>query len=235
MGWFGYIRKITFGFFQKRRQKWIEKYLPKGGIILDVGSGEGNFSKSLDGKYKVVNLEATFARTSNENLLRADFLEWKTEQKFDAICFWESLEHVPSPQLYLEKAYGLLKKGGLIFIEYPRYSSLESIIFGKHWFHLDIPRHFSQFTDKGLMILLSRVGFAKVLQNSVLALEYGPAGFLLSLMSVFKIKKERLTNKSGNVIFLILFILFLLPSFIIEFLLFLAKDSSIGLIVGRKE
>lgn len=234
-GWLGNFRKVIFRFFQQRRQKWIQNYLPKGGRILDVGSGEGNFSKSLDEKYKVVNLEASFAGISNENVLREDFLEWKTEQKFDTVCFWESLEHVPSPQLYLEKAYRLLEKGGLIFIEYPRYSSLESIIFGKHWFHLDIPRHFSQFTDKGLMILLSRVGFTTVLQNPVLALEYGPAGFLLSLMSAFKIKKERLINKSGNVIFLILLILFLLPSFMIEFLLFLARDSSIGLAVGRKE
>lgn len=234
-GWFGYFRKVAFGFFQKRRQRWVQKYLPKGGIILDVGSGEGNFSKSLDENYKVVNLEAPFAWISNENVLKLDFLEWKTGQKFDAVCFWESLEHVPNPQLYLEKAYGLLKKGGLIFIEYPRYNSLESKIFGASWFHLDIPRHFSQFTDKGLMILLLRVGFTKVLQNPVLALEYGPAGFLLSLMSALKIKKERLINKSGNIIFLILLILFLLPSLIIEFLLFLARDSSIGLTVGRKE
>lgn len=218
-GFLGIIRHMIFKFAQGRRKKFVKEFLKKGASILDVGSGEGNFGKTLGKEFEITNIEATFSKIKNKNVLKTDFLKWNTNKKFDAICFWESLEHVPSPQLYLEKAYKLLNKDGLVFIECPRYNGFESKIFGTDWFHLDIPRHFSHFTDQGLVTVLSRAGFSKVSQNPILALEYGPAGLFLSLKNAFKIM-------------FILLVPLLIPILIIELL---TGDYPIGLTVGRKE
>jgi len=226
VGWIGYIRKITFEFFQKRRKKWIEEYLPEGGDILDVGSGEGNFGKSLNGHFRVINIEAPFAKLRNQEVIRTDFLKWRPNQKFDAVCFWESLEHLDSPQDYLEKAYPLLKKGGFIFIEYPRYESFESKFFGKYWLHLDIPRHLSHLTEKGLKILVNRVGLTCLEETSILSLDYGPAGFIMSAINIFR---------SVGFIPLLIFSPLILIGFILQMVLSVFGESPIGLIVSKRK
>lgn len=221
-GMVGYLRKLVFNLFQKRRKKWLEKFLPRGGLILDIGSGEGNFGKSLSGKYKVVNLEVPFAKLENTQIIKADFLKWKTEKIFDAICFWESLEHTPKPQDYLNKAHSLLRKDGLIFIEYPRYQVWESKLFGKNWFHLDFPRHVVHLTDQGLNTLISRVGLMTKVHQSVFTYDYSPGGFFLSIANTQK--------------FLNLLILspLLILSLLIELILHILGQSPIGLFIAKK-
>jgi len=226
VGLLGYIRKITFDFFQKRRKKWIEKYLPKGGVILDVGSGEGNFGKSLNGGFRIVNIEGPFASLMNAEVIRTDFFKWKSEQRFDAVCFWESLEHTDSPQEYLEKASSLLKKGGFVFIEYPRYESLEAKIFGKNWFHLDVPRHLAHLTDKGIKILVNRAGLTCLEKTSILSLDYGPAGFIMSAISIFR---------SIGFLPLLIFSPLILIGFILQIFLSVFGESPIGLIVSKRK
>lgn len=234
-GFAGSIRRILFNLFQLRRKRWIEKYVPAGSTILDIGSGEGRFGKTLNGKYSVINIETPFAKIINKDVLKTDFLAWKSQKRFDAVCFWESLEHVRFPQKYLEKASSLLKKGGYIFIEYPRYNSLESRIFSRHWFHLDIPRHLAHLTDGGIVALLERAGLNVIASNSILALEYAPIGFFLSLTSFFAMKRERILVQSAHPMFLLVLSPLLLIGLFAEFLLFIFGQSPIGLTIARKK
>jgi hypothetical protein len=63
---------------------------------------------------------------------------------------------------------------------------LQANIFGKHWFHLDIPRHLHHFTTDGLSHLLKRNGFI-IARTATFSLEQGPFGVLQSLLnSVFR-------------------------------------------------
>lgn len=183
IGFLGFVRKILFKYFQKRRITWVKKYLPNGGIVLDVGSGEGVFGLDLmhDSKFKVINIEPEFSKVKNSNVIKANFLNWEMNKKFDAICFWESLEHTNNPQEYIEKANFLLKRDGLLFIEYPIFDSLEAKIFRKNWFHLDIPRHLSFLTRNGVDIISKRIGFEKIQHSGFLAFEYGPPGVAFSI------------------------------------------------------
>ena len=132
-------------------------------------------------------------------MLKKDFLKWQTNQKFDAIPFWESLEHTPAPQRYLTKAFRLLKKGGCIFIEYPRYNSLESRLFAKNWFLMDMPRHLNHLTDKGLVKILSRVGFSNIALKSVPSFEYALWDFVASILIALKIRSTNYLRRSGNI------------------------------------
>lgn len=221
----GFLRKMAYIFFQKRRVKWIKKYHTCGNI-LDVGAGEGIFARELGNKFKVVSQEIPSAKIFNKEVLKLDFLRWQTKEKFSAVVFWESLEHTPSPQKYLHKAFQLLKKGGYLFVEYPRYLSFERKIFGKNWFHLDIPRHLFHFTDRGLDTIARRTGFSLIKKENVLAIEYAPLGLYISILNFLGIKAQPISLFLTFPIFIF--------AFFLEIIVFFLGQSPIGLVVAKK-
>jgi len=229
----GKTKNTVFNLFHTRRKNWLQKYLSSGDI-LEVGAGEGNFGKSLSNNYLVIGIEFPGSKIKNRNILKEDFLKWEPNKKFDAVIFWESLEHVQTPKKYLEKSCALLKKNGLIFIEYPRFNCLESRLFGKHWFHLDPPRHQSHLTDKGLRKLLLQTHFKPILTKSVLAFEYTVWGYLESLLDFFGVKSTDYIKKRGVVFSLILLLPVAFLSFIAETNFFLINQSPIGFMLAKK-
>ncbi|MBU1031859.1 class I SAM-dependent methyltransferase, partial [Patescibacteria group bacterium] len=96
LGKFSSLRQGLHNSFQKLRAHWFRKYISKGDI-LDVGSGEGIFGKTLGEDFNVTNLEYPGAKVENKKVIKVDFLKWSAGKKFDAIVFLESLEHITSP------------------------------------------------------------------------------------------------------------------------------------------
>lgn len=232
-GILGNIKNFFFKKFQMRRNIWINQYLT-GGEILDVGAGEGSFGKSLGSKFQVTSIDTPSSKIKNKDVLRIDFLKWDVKKKFDAIVFWESLEHTSKPQLYLEKASKLLKKDGFIFIEYPRFDSLESKFFKKNWFHLDPPRHLSHLTERGIEIMLSRVDFKKSHHLTTSAFDYTIWGLVASIFNLFNIKRTDTLKYNSNLSFLILIAPLAVLALFLQLLLRSLNQSPIGLIIARK-
>lgn len=233
-GQLSYVRFALHNLLQHRRKNLIERYL-KSGKILDVGAGEGLFGKTLGRNFEVTNLESPFAKVSNKNVVKVDFLKWKTDKKFDGIVFLESLEHVPSPQEYLKKAKSLLKKGGYIFVECPRFDSWESKLFKDKWLHLDIPRHLAHLTRKGLGILASRNNLKVINQSGVLIYEFSPYCFTVSLMLLLKIKPLNLRERSISNLTSMIVALILLPlGVVIETIFHFFNQDPVELSVFQK-
>ncbi len=183
-GILGYFRELVFRLAQRRRVGWVSDFVAKSGYILDVGSGAGRLAADFEARgYTVTGIDPYYHGPSDA-MKRVDFLRESNRKKYDALSFWESLEHVETPELYLKKAHALLLPGGYLFIEYPRFASFESRVFGKHWLHLDMPRHLTHFRDRGLADMVKGRGFRIVSRRGVYALEYAPMGMALSLMSV---------------------------------------------------
>src|SRR3990170_95995 len=65
----GKCKDFIFDVFQKRRTRWVIKSISKG-FILDVGSGEGKFSKSLPSRYKATSLESPWAKIKNKKVIK---------------------------------------------------------------------------------------------------------------------------------------------------------------------
>lgn len=61
--------------------------------------------------------------------------------KFDVIGLWHSIEHLPRPWEVVSEAARALNPGGLLVIAAPNPDSAQFRMFGKHWVHLDAPRH----------------------------------------------------------------------------------------------
>ena len=80
--------------------------------------------------------------------------------EYDALVFQHSLEHVADPGNDLAAARGLLRNGGLLLVSLPNFGSWQRRRFGARWFHLDLPRHRTHFSPRGLRLLLRREGFA---------------------------------------------------------------------------
>lgn len=233
-GLLGFFRKFIFDVFQTRRKRWVMQYLPKG-KILDVGAGEGKFAKSLNNKFQVISLDVPSSKIINMNVLKVDFLNWQTNNKFDAVVFWESLEHTSYPEQYLKKAFNLLRKDGLIFIEYPRFDSIEPKLFNQYWFHLDPPRHYSYITRKGLEMIVSRIGFRIVSHKSVPAFEYAIWGFIGSTLNMINLRITDILKQNRSLILLFLLLPFFIVVVFIEIFFAIIGQSPIGLMVAKKK
>ena len=70
--------------------------------------------------------------------------------QFDAVTFWHVLEHLENPGEALVAAGRLLKSNGWLVVAVPDYASLQAKLFGKYWFHLDLPRHLHHFESDWL-------------------------------------------------------------------------------------
>ena len=165
-------RAAATGLFRWRywralRRPPLRALAERSGRLLDVGSGRGDLGLVLAERgWRVAGLEPSAdacdeARSRGVETLcgtlerSADTLE----RDYDAVVFQHSLEHVAEPAQDLATALELVRPGGLLIVSIPNFGSSQALRFTTDWFHLDLPRHRTHFTARGLEILLRRSGF----------------------------------------------------------------------------
>jgi len=52
------------------------------------------------------------------------------------------------PKGTLDAIHPILKEGGVLLVEVPKFDSIYARIFRNKWFHLDVPRHLYHFEEK---------------------------------------------------------------------------------------
>lgn len=142
----------------------------RGGRLLDVGCGAGTYLRSmrdLGWQARGIDFNPSAVRAAREafgldvtqiDLIGAAF----PPESFDVVTMWWYLEHVPNPREVLREAYRILRHGGLIALGVPNWDSLERRIFGRAWYHLDLPRHFYLYDRWTLTRLLKQAGFHEI-------------------------------------------------------------------------
>lgn len=78
---------------------------------------------------------------------------------FGAITFRHVLEHLEDPGATLRAARRLLHPAGVLLVEVPDFSSPQARTLGRHWFHLDPPRHLHHFSARSLERAVRDAGF----------------------------------------------------------------------------
>jgi SAM-dependent methyltransferase len=139
------------------------RWRPPGGL-LDVGSGRGDLGVTLR-EWDVTGLEPSpdaceEARARGVPTIQGTLTTAVLDGRFDALVFQHSLEHVAEPLDDLRAAAGVLRPGGLALISLPNFGCWQARRFGADWFHLDLPRHRSHFTRRGLEDLIRRAGLS---------------------------------------------------------------------------
>jgi SAM-dependent methyltransferase len=107
------------------------------------------------------------------------------ERSFDAVTLSHALEHVPDPVDLLAEVRRVTKPGGRVAIVVPNVRSVGARTLGGHWFHLDTPRHLTNFSPHGLRVAIERSGLRiESLRSSA------RGGYLTALYSVRRARGE---------------------------------------------
>jgi SAM-dependent methyltransferase len=151
-----------------RRRTLVERYAGRRrGRVLDVGCSTGLFLHEMAlGGWAAQGVELTpsavcyarerFGLTVFEGMLEDAPL---TAGSFDAVTYWDVLEHVYSPMATLARTAELLRPGGIVAINVPNWDAFDRRLFGRHWQGYDPPRHLYVFNRATLGALLDRAGF----------------------------------------------------------------------------
>lgn len=106
----------------------------------------------------------------------------------DVIAMWHVIEHLADPWSMLETAARKLRSRGILVLTTPNPRALQFRLFGKHWVHIDAPRHLWLIPPDVLAARAERLGL-RVLFVTALdkgSLSWNRFGWQYSLMNRFK-------------------------------------------------
>ena len=187
----------------RRHLDEIKKFV-SGGKILEVGSAMGSFLKvaQQDG-FEVIGVELSSqacevasSHVGRENVLN-DTLENAAlaPGSVDVLFMSDLIEHIPEPLPFLEKAVGLLKKGGLLYFVTPDPRHWSRLVFGKSWVHYK-DEHLMFFSRRTFSWLAARFGCDFIdfsptpkytdLRYLLTQLEHFKYGFLSGFVAIFE-------------------------------------------------
>lgn len=165
--------------------------------VLDIGCGRGlllqAFSSLGASCIGIERAEFPGAKETDFDMhIGALDDEALSDRSFDIIVIWHVLEHLTDLHTLFEEVPKHLNPGGLLVVSVPNFSSWQSRLFKRHWFHLDIPRHVTHFEKPWLETKLSAMGLNIVSSNTFTATQ-NIYGFLQSsLNSLFPSMPNRL-------------------------------------------
>ncbi len=158
-------REITF----EKQLKLINKHSPGKGRILDIGTAGGSFLyvAKKDG-WDVHGVEP------NKWMAEWGWKHYGIEIKpgdifsnkypsnyFDVVTLFDVLEHVPDPSATLKEINRIMKKEGLLIVNYPDIGSWVARIMGRKWVFI-LSVHLWYFTRKTIRKMLNRQGYEVV-------------------------------------------------------------------------
>ncbi len=142
----------------------IARLRPPPASLLEVGSGYGLFlAAARDAGYRVrgVELSRTGVRVARDELgldvFAGQVADAPTEPA-DVVCFWDTLEHVPDPLVFLRQVRARLAGDGVIALSVPYFSSIPARVLGARWWTLKPEQHIWHFTPRTLALVAARAG-----------------------------------------------------------------------------
>jgi SAM-dependent methyltransferase len=177
-------------------RRWVDRDRLRllGGVepgerVLEVGAGRGRMAAAIARQgADVLGIEPATASSAAARELGVPVENVSIEDAEvepggrDLIVIWHVLEHLDSPAEALARVRQWIADGGRAVISVPNLGSLQARIGGDRWFHQDVPRHRTQFTQAGLEQLMRRSGFRPVRTRQAL-IDQGLLGMWLTLLN----------------------------------------------------
>ncbi len=185
-----------------RRVRGVESVAGAGrGRVLDVGCGRGLLLKEFQRRGWTVQgteLSEGGAAYAREVLgLEVSIGELSSlcfpPNHFDVVTLWHVLEHLPDPRVLLAEVNRILKPGGVLFVGVPNFGGCEARVCRAGWFHLDVPRHLTHFTQDDLAKAVKEAGFGAQ-SWSGFAPEYDVFSFVQSVLNRVGLRQNLLYN-----------------------------------------
>jgi len=171
------------------RVRLVRRFATRG-ALLDVGCGDGAFLERLAREgFAAAGVEASDAAAARARARGLQVAVGNLEDlpfppaSFSTITLYQVLEHLAHPRLTLTSLRGKLRPDGTLIVSVPNFAGLDARLFGKRWFHLDVPRHRVHFEPGTLTGLLDSCGFA-IIHATRLSWEYNPFSLLQSTLNL---------------------------------------------------
>ena len=146
--------------------KLVEKYVPQRGTILDVGCAAGFFlNVAKKAGWQTYGIEPSKWMSDwgnkkfNVNIKNGTLKDAKLQDEFfDVVTMWDVLEHTSDPMGELAEVNRILKKDGILIINFPNVASkLARVAGGKWWFFLSV--HLYHFSPRSMSMMLAKNDF----------------------------------------------------------------------------
>nr|MBC7613679.1 class I SAM-dependent methyltransferase [Pseudopedobacter sp.] len=211
------IQKFEYEAVLKQIMKIIDT---KNSSLLDFGAGKGlflNFAQELG--FKVKGVETSIPRASYAQQVFGLEIATNTYNggeilggNFNVITLFHVLEHLDQPKNLLKNlVVNNLNPKGLLVVEVPNILSWQAKLAGKHWLHLDIPRHLSHFSEEKLFNILNDMNLT-IIKKEFFSWHLGVIGMMQSIWTWFGYKGFLIGDlKEKKTIILMLLIAISLP------------------------
>ncbi len=154
----------------ERSRRILHRLYPQGGKMVEVGSGLGYLLKSFkDEGWDVLGVDPwratpTFTQEAHGiETVPATLEEAKLpDASTDVVVLLHVIEHVPDPHATLSEIYRVLKPGGHLVMETPRYDTLMFKLLGHRERSLRCDGHIYFFTFESLQKAYEKAGFVEV-------------------------------------------------------------------------
>jgi 2-polyprenyl-3-methyl-5-hydroxy-6-metoxy-1,4-benzoquinol methylase len=93
------------------------------------------------------------------NIAQGDYLNRPLGKKYGAIVMWDTVEHLPRPDLFVEKIHADLEPDGVLALTTGDIDSLNARLRGAKWRMIHPPTHLHYFSAATMRLLLERHGF----------------------------------------------------------------------------
>lgn len=154
---------------------FLEKYLEKDSLLLELGSGNGRFAMELKehGYAHIVGTDPSeeSVKRLQERGIHAyvaniyEEVPLEEHEKYDCIFLFEVAEHLLLPEKGIENVRKMLKKDGIFMISIPDYSQIgEEVSSISNYFNLE---HINYFSENSLDCLLALNGMKRIDQKHV--------------------------------------------------------------------
>jgi SAM-dependent methyltransferase len=176
----------------RRRLAEIEPFLDpaRHRSLLEVGCAYGFFLDLVRGRFESalgIDISAEAVRHARESLgldaVQGDVLGHDFGRRsFDVVCLWDTIEHLPQPDLAVARIRELTAPGALLALTTGDIGSPLARLRGRRWRLIHPPTHLHYFTRGSLRRLLERCGFEPIddrtcgFHRSVLSAAHGLLG-----------------------------------------------------------
>lgn len=158
-------RLLTF----QKGIRLVQKYSQKKGKILDIGCAAGYFLKvAKDAGWETFGAEPAkwMSEYGNRHFgvnIKAGTLEDAKfpSDFFDVVTMWDVLEHTTDPFSTLKEVNRIMKKGGVLIVNFPNIGDFLARLFGRKWWFI-LSVHLYYFTTDTLMGMLKKTSFAPI-------------------------------------------------------------------------
>ena len=156
--------------FDRRRLQFISSRFKAPARVIDAGCGRGRFvAAAAAAGFDAAGVEPSERGSIGARdmygieLIRAEIETAPIETgSCDVVTLWHVLEHVRDPGQTVEVLTNWLRPGGGLLVGVPNFDSVQARVARTRWYHLDLPRHRTHFTEAGLHTLLTRHGLVVV-------------------------------------------------------------------------